>query len=201
MFSKYEVYTTAQSIYCYKDTNILKNKLNIRNLELLKKAEYEITMIKQMELLQNPVNGNLTKNHLMNIHKFIFGDIYSFAGKIRREQISKADTMFYPPNLINKELNKVFFKIKSERMIYEKSEEKIFDNIAYVMAELNIIHPFREGNGRTIREFIRLMAKKCGYSLNWGNIDSNELLDGSIRSVYNYKVLVDVLKICAEELQ
>lgn len=198
MFSKYEVYTTTKSIYCYEDTNILKNKLNIRDLSLLKKAEEEITLVKQMELLQNPIKGNFTKTHFMNIHKFIFGDIYSFAGKIRREQISKADTMFYPADLIDRELNKVFSKIKLNKMLKEKSEDKIFDNLAYVMAELNIIHPFREGNGRTIREFIRLIAKRCGYVLNWGNIDSSELLDASIKSVDDYTVLTDILKMCIE---
>ena len=198
MFSKYDVYTTTQSIYCYPDSNVLKNKLNIRDNKLLKTAEEEITLIKQMELLKNPIKGNFSKAHLMNIHKFIFEDIYSFAGKIRREQISKADTMFYPPNLIDRELDKVFAKIKEKNMLRETDEEKVFDNLAYVMGELNIIHPFREGNGRSIREFIRLMAKRMGYDLNWGNIDKEELLEASFLSVDNYKVLVKILKACVE---
>ena len=194
MFSKYEVYTTTQSIYCYPNSNVLKNKLNITDNSILKTAEEEITLIKQMELLKNPIKGNFTKAHFMNIHRFIFEDIYSFAGKLRREQISKADTMFYPPNLIDRELDKVFAKIKEKNMLRESNEEKVFDNLAYVMAELNIIHPFREGNGRSIREFIRLMAKRMGYDINWGNVDKEELLSASIASVYDYKVLVDVLK-------
>ena len=198
MFSKYDVYTTTQSLYCYSDSNVLKNKLNIRDNRLLKTAEEEITLIKQMELLKNPIKGNFSKAHLMNIHKFIFEDIYPFAGKIRREQISKADTMFYPPNLIDRELDKVFGKIKEKNMLKETDKEKVFDNLAYVMAELNIIHPFREGNGRSIREFIRIMAKRMGYDLNWGNVDKEELLEASILSVDNYKVLVRILEACAD---
>ena len=198
MFSKYDVYTTTQSIYCYPDSNVLKNKLNIRDNKLLKTAEEEITLIKQMELLKNPIKGNFSKAHLMNIHKFIFEDIYSFAGKIRREQISKADTMFYPPNLIDRELDKVFAKIKEKNMLRESDEEKVFDNLAYVMAELNIIHPFREGNGRSIREFIRLMAKRMGYDLNSGYVDKEQLLEASILSVDNYKVLIGILEDCVE---
>ena len=62
MFSKYDVYTTTQSIYCYPDSNVLKNKLNIREDKLLKTAEEEITLIKQMELLKNPINGNFFKS-------------------------------------------------------------------------------------------------------------------------------------------
>lgn len=196
MFSKYEVYTTIQSLYCYPDTNVLKNKLNIKDFGLLKKAEEEITAVKQLELLQNPIRGNFTKTHLLNIHKFIFEDIYPFAGKIRKEQISKADTMFYPPNLIDRELNKIFAQIKDKNMLKEKDEGKFFYNLAYVMAELNIIHPFREGNGRTIREFIRLMAKKSCHDLNWGNVNKNEILEASILSVDDYTVLIDVLRKC-----
>mgnify|MGYP004674823283 FL=1 len=198
MFSKYEVYTTTQSIYCYPDSNVLKNRLNIRDNNLLKTAEEEITLIKQMELLKNPINGNFSKTHLMNIHKFIFEDIYTFAVKIRREQISKADTMFYPPNLINRELDKLFAEIKEKNMLKEADEKKFFNNLAYVMAELNIIHPFREGNGRTIREFVRTMAKHMGFDLNWGNADREELLEASILSVDNYTVLIKLLENCAE---
>ena len=196
MFSKYDVYTTTQSIYCYPDSNVLKNKLNIRDNKLLKTAEEEITLIKQMELLKNPIKGNFSKAHLMNIHKFIFEDIYPFAGKIRKEQISKADTLFYPPNLIDRELDKVFAKIKEKNMLKETDEEKVYDNLAYVMAELNIIHPFREGNGRSIREFIRLMAKRMGYDLNWGNVEKEKLLEASILSVDDYRVLIRILEVC-----
>ena len=83
-------------------------------------------------------------------------------------------------------------------MLRETDEEKVFDNLAYVMAELNIIHPFREGNGRSIREFNRLMAKRMGYDLNWGNVDKEELLEASILSVDNYKVLIGILESCVE---
>ena len=197
MFSKYDVYTTTQSIYCYPDSTVLKNKLNIRDNKLLKTAEEEITLIKQMELLKNPIKGNFSKAHFMNIHKFIFEDIYSFAGKIRREQISKADTIFYPLYLIDRELDKVFARIKEKNMLKETDKEKVFDNLAHVMAELNIIHPFREGNGRTIREFIRLMAKRMGYDLNWGNADKEEILEASIMSVDDYKILMRILEACA----
>ena len=106
--------------------------------------------------------------------------------------------MFYPPDLIDRELDKVFDKIKEKNMLKESDEEKVFDNLAYVMAELNIIHPFREGNGRSVREFIRLMAKRVGCDLNWGNIDKEKLLEASILSVDNYKVLIGILDTCVD---
>lgn len=106
--------------------------------------------------------------------------------------------MFYPPNLIDRELDKVFSKIKGQNMLGEKNKEKIFDNLAYIIAELNIIHPFREGNGRCIREFIRIMAKRLGYDLNWGNTDKEKLLKASIMSVDNYKILVGIIEDCID---
>lgn len=196
MFSKYDVYVTVQSVYCYPDSNVLKNKLNLTDGTLLKEVEEEITAVKLFEMLKNPVRGNFTKTHLMHIHKFIFEDLYPFAGKIRTESIRKMDTMFCHPNAIEKELDKLFARIKEQNMLHETAEDRIFQNLAYVMAELNIIHPFREGNGRAIREFIRLMAKRLGYSINWGNVEKEKLLDASIRSVDDAGVLVPVLKKC-----
>lgn len=104
--------------------------------------------------------------------------------------------MFYPPNLIVRELDRLFTKIREQNMIKETDEEKFFENLAYIMAELNIIHPFREGNGRLIREFIRLMAKHTEYDLNRDNVDKKELLETSIQSVDDHRVLVDIIRTC-----
>ena len=91
MFSKYDVYTTVRSLYCYPDSDVLKNKLNIRDRDELKRAEEEITALKQYMLMESPIKGRFTKTQLMNIHRFLFEDICPFAGLIRREQISKGD--------------------------------------------------------------------------------------------------------------
>ena len=195
MFSKYDVYSTVQSIYCYRDANVLKNKLNIQDFDTLKQFEEEIVSAKSYKLIINPISGHFTKTHLLNIHRYLFEDVYPFAVKIRIEQIYKGDTMFYPPNCIDNELNKVFDKIKSyKNNIF--TEEDLFDFTAYIMAELNIIHPFREGNGRTIREFIRQWMLRFGYSLNLGNASRDDILNVSVMSVDNYEVLVPILKMC-----
>ena len=72
MFSKYDVYTTVQSIYCYPDTDVLVNKLGIRDKDALKAAEIELVAIKQIALLEEPIPGRFTKTHLMRIHRFLF---------------------------------------------------------------------------------------------------------------------------------
>ena len=186
MFSKYELYSTAQSLYCYPDTNVLRNRLNIKDAAALKEAEEEITALKQYALLQQPISGRFTKTHLCRIHRFLFEDIYAFAGHLRREQIGKADTWFYPPAMIDRELQK-------------NVQEPIFlDRLAFVMAELNIIHPFREGNGRAIREFIRELALHNGYLLNWGRADREAILQTAASSVDDYTALIPLLAQCLE---
>lgn len=200
MFSKYEVYTTVQSVYCYKDSNVLKNKLNIRDKENLKKAEEEITSLKQYVLLESPIEGRFTQTHLKKIHRFLFEDIYPFAGRIRREQISKGETMFYPPNLIDQELKKVFSRFHKENMIHEKNDRLQIEHLSYIMSELNIIHPFREGNGRSIRELIRCMAIQYGFSLDWSCVDRDTMLDASVRSVVDNTAFIDIIEHCKTDM-
>lgn len=199
MFSKYDVYTTVQSMYCYQDSDVLKNKLNIRNKDELKAAEEEFTAVKQLVLLQDPVKGYFTKTHLLRIHRFLFEDVYPFAGQIRREQISKGDTMFYPPDTIDRELNRVFGAIHENKLLKEKKASEQIQNLSWTMAELNIIHPFREGNGRSIRELIRCMALVYGIHLNWGNTDRDTLIDAAIASVDDSMAFCDVLKQCIDK--
>ncbi len=196
MFSKYEVYTTVQSIYCYKGTNLLKNKIAIRDAQTLKSFEEEIVSAKTYALIQNPIPGKFTKTHLFHIHKFLFGDIYPFAGHIRKEQISKGDTMFYPPGAIDSALKELFVKIKAFQHHFER--ERLLEQTAYLMAELNIIHPFREGNGRTIREFIRQWLLHYDIKLNWGNIERELILEASVQSVDDAAALIPCLQACIE---
>ncbi len=200
MFQKYEIYETVQSVYCYKDTDVLKNKLNIRDKDELIRAEERITAVKLLSFLDNPIKGNFTKTHLCHIHRGIFGDIYAFAGHIRREQISKGDTMFYPPHLIGRELTKVFGKLHEERMLYETDRDKQICDLSYMMSQLNIIHPFREGNGRAVREMIRCMALRYGLTVEWGNTDRDTMIRAAIASVDDDMAFCDVIRGCISDL-
>lgn len=198
MHSRYDVYTTVQSIYCYPDSNVLKNKLNIRDLRELKDVEEKFVAIKQLVLFQKPIPGRFTINHLLRIHRFLFEDVYPFAGHIRQEQISKGETLFFPPDLIKRELRRVFGEIHETGMLQEKKPQSQIQHLSHVMAELNIIHPFREGNGRSIREFIRCMAQVYGLTLNWGNADQDTMMDAAIASVYDDMAFCEILHQCLE---
>lgn len=183
-FSTYDPLEKRQSIYCYKGTDILINKENIRDAKALAEYEADITMIRQYELEnEQTVKGKFGITHLIRIHKYIFQDVYPFAGKLRREFIAKGSTPFCDSPFIGENLQSLFRKLNKENHLRDLSAEEFSKRAAYYMSELNMIHPFREGNGRSIREFIRQLAFERGYIINWSLITSEVLLEAMITAV------------------
>lgn len=105
-FSRYNCEDFIQSIYCYLDTDILINKLDIKDMDLLKEAETELTQLRLYKLQREPIEGRFTITHLQKIHKYIFQDVYYFAGKLREETIIKGNTQFCQSPFIKENLNK-----------------------------------------------------------------------------------------------
>lgn len=183
MFSKYDRKVQIQSMYCYPDTEVYKNYFGILDSNELNKLEADLTTIRLSELYLNVKRGRFGAAHLNSIHKYIFQDIYPFAGKIRIEDISKGDTQFCLCQYIDSNLERVLDSLKSEKYLSNTSYEVFIQRIAFYMSELNIIHPFREGNGRAIREFVRQLAAKNGYEMNWFKVDSEIILRATILAV------------------
>ena len=182
-FSKYDRREITQSLYCYPDTDILRNKAGIKDANALAKYEADVTAIRQYMLENDPIKGKFGITHLKNIHKFIFQDVYSFAGKFRLEDIWKGDTFFCKSEFIEDNLNSLLIRLAKENHIKGLSINDFTIRAAYYMSELNMIHPFREGNGRTIRELIRCLAMKSGFEIDWSLVESKELLEATIIAV------------------
>lgn len=131
---------------------MLENKLGITNdLELHKEKE-RITKLKALELFDtNKINEIEvgTFNGLSQIHKFLFNDIYYFAGKIRNENIAKGNFRFASVLYLDSVLNKI-----------DEMPQKAYEDIIRKYIEMNIAHPFREGNGRSTRIWLDLILKK-----------------------------------------
>lgn len=194
-----DLYEARNSRYCYKDTDVLVNKLNIKNNNDLFLYESKITMAKAFDLRQKGIIGNFDIKHLSNIHKYLFEDIYPFAGKLRRENIAKDVFRFAEWSFIEDELKLLLNRLKEENYLKGKTKEELADKLAYYMAELNVLHPFREGNGRTIREFIRELALYNGYLFNVKEVKSEDLLEASIRSVVDTTNLSKLVYKCLSE--
>lgn len=182
MNNKYYYEYEWDSKYCYPQSHVLKNKLNITNQGELETAERAITAVKTSQASVSHINGNFDFEHLKRIHKFLFEDIYDWAGCIRTVNISKGN-QFCRVDYIETQINDLFKKLKDENYLLDcKTIDEIGKRLAYYLGEINVIHPFREGNGRTQRLFIEHLAYHAGYELDFMKISSQDMLEASVKA-------------------
>lgn len=195
-----EMYQNRSSSYCYENSNTLINGLNIKDEKVLQKYEAKITAAKLLSLRQKGVTGNFDVKHFISIHTYLFEDIYPFAGKFRTEDISKGVFNFAHWEYINTELERILKELKEEEDFCRLEKSAFAKRLAYYISELNVLHPFREGNGRTIREFARQLALKNGYILNLTKISPREMLEASKKSVIDTTDLEKMIEKCLEKM-
>ena len=193
------MYESKNSVYCYKGTNVLVNKMNIKDPIALKNYETSVIGLKLMALSKQGITGKFDVSHLVSIHKFLFEDIYPFAGLFRTENIAKDCFQFAEWEYIENELTRLLSELKSENFLANLTKEKFAERLAYYWAELNVLHPFREGNGRTTREFLRQLSLKNGYILNLHKISPQKLFNASIKSIIDTSDLEQYLYACLEK--
>ena len=179
---------------------MLVNKLNIKDKSTLQKFEAKITAAKLLALRQKGIIGNFDAKHLNQIHTYLFEDIYPFAGKYRNENIAKGVFRFAEWEYIEPELNRLLNGLKEENYLAGLSREVLAERLAYYLSELNVLHPYREGNGRTIREFLRELALKNEYILNIKKVAPKEFLNASINSIVDTSELTKLIYECLEKL-
>ena len=193
------MYEFKNSVYCYKGTNVLVNKMNIKDPIALKNYETSVIGLKLMALSKRGITGKFDVSHFVSIHKFLFEDIYPFAGLFRTENIAKDYFQFAEWEYIESELTRLLSELKSENFLANLTKEKFTERLAYYWAELNVLHPFREGNGRTTREFLRQLSLKNGYILNLHKISPQKLFNASIKSIIDTADLEKYLYACLEK--
>lgn len=168
----------ADRVYCYPDSDVLINKLGIRDQEKLRIFERKLTMLRIMELIDKPITGNFDFKHLQKIHKFIFQDIYEWAGEVRKVDIAKGN-MFCNVKFIASQADEIFGNLRKDKYLEGLSKQEFIKKLAYYFSEINALHPFREGNGRSQREFIRSLAIKNGYIISFSDIPEEEMIIAS----------------------
>ena len=194
------IFNQRHSNYCYNNSNVLINKLNITDNKKLQIYEAKITAAKLLSLRQKGIIGNFDVEHLNSIHKYLFEDIYPFAGKFRNENIAKGIFRFAEWEYIENELNNLLTKLKNENYLSGISKEDLAYELAFYLSELNVLHPYREGNGRTIREFIRELALKNKYILNLSKVNPKDFLNASIQSIIDTSFLTKLIFECLESI-
>lgn len=186
--------------YLIEGTNVLKNNLNITDSDKLKEIEKDITRTTIVALYLKPICKNFDIEDLKKIHKFVFGKIYPFAGEIRLCTLGKDRTSFCDPKNIIKSLDEILSDLNKIKNISSIPELAFY--IAPFYHDLIMVHPFREGNGRTIRIFIRefVLEKSkslpCGpLDIDYTKMDSKNLLIGTVeRYIYPSMLEVEFMK-------
>lgn len=187
--------------YCYEGSSVLINKFGIRDSELLNTAERKFTMLRLMDLLEHPIPGNFNFQHLCDIHYYIFQDIYEWAGQMRTVEIAKGN-MFCRCEFLEAEAHRIFSAIQEDLNLKNFTSEKGVERLAYHFSEINALHPFREGNGRAQREFIRALARSQGYKLEFSKANPDEMMDASKASfLCDYVPMENLFKKCTEKIR
>jgi cell filamentation protein len=148
---------------------MLENKLGITDSAELARIEEKISKQKAVEMFESGYLESLkvgTFESLAKIHKYLFDEIYDFAGELRRVNISKGNFRFAPLMYLDAALQSI-----------DKMPQSTFDEIVEKYVEMNVAHPFREGNGRSTRIWLNLMLKKeIGYVVDWSKVDKEDYL-------------------------
>ena len=169
---------SEDTIYCYLGTNVLKNKAGITDAKELDKYERGISFFMGSELDKKPLKGDIDFEYAKRLHKFLFSQIYDWAGEIRRVNISKGNT-FCLCDLIEVNANMLFQELKNENYLRDLGIETLVERMAYYFGDFNTIHPFREGNGRVQRQLFRELASRNGYILDFSDTTRTEMIRAS----------------------
>ncbi len=148
----------------------------------LQAVETIFTLKRLRELEAKVVKGAFDSAHLRAIHRYIFQDVFPWAGELRLVNIYKGNTMFGPALHIQSSLAGVLTKLRSEHFLETLDRAGFASRAAYYLGEINAIHPFREGNGRAQREFIRQLALHAGYVISWAGFTQEAMIAASILS-------------------
>lgn len=167
--------------YVYPGTTVLINKFNCKDAEKLREIEALSTGGNLAYLQLHPIKGDFDFKHLKEIHRFIFQDMYDWAGQSRTIDIGK-NNLFCRVQFIDSYAETVFGDFYSSCYEARADWERFIDVFAKHYSDMNALHPFREGNGRAQREFARELCLECGYVFDLTQTTHNEMLEASIQS-------------------
>ena len=176
----YSMDSTSEN--CYKGTTVLINKLDIRDESELAETEGIITGLKASELMTQPLKPDFSFEDYKHIHKYLFDMLYDWAGEIRSISISKSATRFTAPEYIEENGAKIFERLRLLNYFRGLPRDELVSQVADLYHTINMLHPFREGNGRTQRVFFFQLIRNAGYEIDYSDFNSDLLMIGTIQA-------------------
>ena len=179
------------SANCYPDTTILINKFDIQDEEKLNEIESVLSSARYAEWESAPQSSAFDFEHYKAIHRFLFSDLYDWAGEVRTVNISKKGTQFSPTENIEHQAELIFKRLKELNYFKGLSRNELVEEIVDFYCITNALHPFREGNGRTQRAFLTQLIRNAGYDISFADMDTELLMIATIQSAQG---VTDMLK-------
>ena len=179
------------SANCYPGTTILVNKFDIHDEEKLNEIESVISSARYAEWLNAPQETAFDFDHYKAIHRFLFSDLYEWAGEVRTVNISKKSTQFIPAEMIESQAKLIFKRLRDRNYFKALPHTEFIEEIVDFYCVTNVLHPFREGNGRTQRVFLTQLIRNAGYEINFADMDTDLLMVATIQSAQG---VTDLLK-------
>jgi len=167
---------------CYPGTTVLVNKHNIQDEALLNEIEATVVSAKTVLWEQNPLLSTFDFAHYKAIHRFLFEDLFDWAGEVRTVNISKKGTSFCPFGDIETLADSIFARLHSRKLFRDLELSEFISEIVDFYCVTNDLHPFREGNGRTQRIFITQLIRNAGYEFDFTYVDGDLLMIATIQS-------------------
>ena len=172
-------YAAEQDPLCYPDTTVLRNKLDIQNQAEL--DEYELAVFLTRAEEQWPA-GSLDYAHYRALHHHLFQDVYDWAGDARTIRVGKDGNWFCYPEYIDREMNRIFNAIRAADYFRGLQADAFARQTAYALAEINAVHPFREGNGRTQLALLSILVENAGLPFNDDLLVPDRVIEAMIES-------------------
>jgi len=173
------MYDTESDPYCHPGTTIRVNKLNLRDQALLDAFEEEMVLTRSEEALPS---GRLTVRQYLAGYRHFFQDVYGCAGRIRTVEVSKGGSAFCRIEFIDAQLKKLFAWLAARDRLKDLSRPEFVEGAAHFLSELNVIHPFRDGNGRAQMTFMAEMARRAGHPLSLERLEREAFIPAMIES-------------------
>jgi cell filamentation protein len=188
-------YGVGNDLYCYPGTTTLKNLLDIRDDAALSDAERDLTSdaADTLDFISPPYD----LDSLKAIHRHLFARVYPWSGELRSVDISKGSTRFCTAVRIQPEAEKFFESMKRLRWLEGLSRHELIANVAESFGDFNVIHPFREGNGRAQRILFENLIINAGFEITWHDVDPDDWITANVAAYnVNYGPITDIFARC-----
>lgn len=163
-------------LYTYPKSQVLRNRFDIRNQKTLDKIERTLVAVRQRSTIPQ---GQFDLKHLQAIHHHLFQDLYPWAGQLRQVPMSKGSSLFMPPDRLEMGMQDIHNRLKSQNYLKSQERTAFAKEAGVIIGDINHLHPFRDGNGRTQLNYLKQLGQVAGHEIKLENLNAKQWIEAS----------------------